>query len=85
MCSSDLRLRSQIWLCFVCLLYFLALVQAVLAYPDNALPVAQLVLVVALFVSGAFYVRWQARFMRADQGMVESYPGDIAQAVPDND
>ncbi len=63
------RLRSQIWLCFVCLLYFLALVQSFLAFPDSFWPGLQLVLVVSLFLSGAFYVRWHARWARAQEAM----------------
>jgi len=58
------RLRSYIWLCFVCLGYFLVLVQRVFAQPNSPLPVSGLVAVVILFTSAMLYVRWRARELR---------------------
>jgi len=58
------RLRSFIWLCFVCLGYFLILVQRVFAQPDSPLSVSGLVAVVVLFTSAMLYVRWRSRELR---------------------
>ena len=43
------NLRSFIWLCFVSLLYFMRLVVAVFAQPDDGLAIMGLVAVVVLF------------------------------------
>jgi len=59
------RLRSYIWLCFVCLLYFIALVERLFALPGNALAITGTVAVVTLFVAAMLYVRWRARELRA--------------------
>lgn len=59
------NLRSFIWLCFVCLGYFLILVQRVFAQPDNLLVIVGLVAVVILFIAAMLYVRWRARELRA--------------------
>jgi uncharacterized membrane protein len=59
------NLRSYIWLCFVCLGYFLILVQRIFAQPDNPLVIGGLVAVVVLFVAAMLYVRWRARELRA--------------------
>jgi uncharacterized membrane protein len=58
------NLRSFIWLCFVCLGYFLVLVQRIFAQPDNLLVIAGLVAVVILFIASMMYVRWRARELR---------------------
>lgn len=58
------NLRSFIWLCFVCLGYFLVLVQRIFAQPDNLLVIAGLTAVVILFVTSMMYVRWRARELR---------------------
>lgn len=58
------RLRSYIWLCFVCLLYFIALVERVFALPGAALAWLGLAAVVILFCSAMFYVRWRAPELR---------------------
>lgn len=58
------NLRSFIWLCFVCLGYFLVLVQRIFAQPDNLLVIAGLAAVVILFVTSMMYVRWRARELR---------------------
>ncbi|MEQ9464434.1 MAG: DUF2069 domain-containing protein [Haliea sp.] len=55
------RLRSFIWLCFVSLLYFIALVERLFATPQAVLPWLGMVAVVTLFCSAMFYVRWRAR------------------------
>ena len=60
------RLRSYIWLCFVCLLYFIAQVERLFALPGNALAITGTVAVVALFIAAMLYVRWRARELRAD-------------------
>ena len=59
------NLRSFIWLCFVCLGYFLILVQRIFAQPDNLLVIGGLVAVVVLFIAAMLYVRWRARELRA--------------------
>ena len=55
------RLRSYVWLCFVSLLYFVALVERVFAEP--AAPAAWIGLggVVLLFSTAMLYVRWRGR------------------------
>ena len=59
------NVRSFIWLCFVCLGYFLILVQRIFAQPDSMLVIAGLVAVVVLFNAAMLYVRWRARELRA--------------------
>jgi uncharacterized membrane protein len=59
------NLRSYIWLCFVCLGYFLVLVQRIFAQPDNLLVISGLTAVVILFIAAMMYVRWRARELRA--------------------
>ena len=59
------RLRSYIWLCFVSLGYFIALVERIFAQPDSALAMLGLASVVVLFCVAMFYVRWRAREWRA--------------------
>jgi uncharacterized membrane protein len=59
------RLRSYIWLCFVCLGYFLQLVQRIFAQPDSLLVIGGLIAVVVLFIAAMLYVRWRARELRA--------------------
>lgn len=59
------NLRSFIWLCFVCLLYFIALVERLFAQPDSWLAITGTVAVVVLFTAAMFYVRWRARELRA--------------------
>ena len=54
------NLRSYIWLCFICLGYFLVLVQRVFAQPDSLLVISGLVAVVVLFNAAMLYVRWRA-------------------------
>ena len=59
------RLRTYIWLCFVCLLYFIALVERLFAVPGNIPAVIGTVAVVTLFTAAMMYVRWRARELRA--------------------
>lgn len=59
------KLRSFIWVCFVCLGYFLLLVQRMFAQPDSLLVMGGLVAVVVLFIAAMLYVRWRARELRA--------------------
>jgi uncharacterized membrane protein len=68
-------LRSFIWLCFVCLGYFLILVQRVFAQPDNLLVIGGLIAVVILFIAAMLYVRWRARELR-QQGASQRVPGE---------
>ena len=58
------NLRSYIWLCFVCLGYFLVLVQRIFAQSDNLLVICGLAAVVVLFTAAMLYVRWRARELR---------------------
>lgn len=59
------NLRSYIWLCFVCLLYFIALVERLFAQPGSVLAISGTVAVVVLFIAAMLYVRWRARERRA--------------------
>jgi uncharacterized membrane protein len=58
------RLRTYIWLCFVSLLYFTALVERLFAMPGNILAATGTVAVVTLFIAAMMYVRWRARELR---------------------
>lgn len=60
------RLRSFIWLCFVCLLYFMAWVERLFASPSEAVSIVGMVAVVALFISSMMYVRWRARELKEE-------------------
>ena len=59
------NLRSFIWLCFVCLGYFMILVQRLFAQPGSLLAITGMAAVVVLFTAAMFYVRWRARELRA--------------------
>jgi|TARA_R110002072_G_scaffold1815_8_gene15378 uncharacterized membrane protein len=69
------NLRSYIWLCFICLGYFLVLVQRVFAQPDSLLVISGLVAVVVLFNAAMLYVRWRALELRS-LAAVEKNLGD---------
>lgn len=58
------NLRSYIWLCFVCLGYFLILVQRLFATPTDVLLILGMLAVVILFNSTMLYVRWRAQELR---------------------
>ena len=57
-------LRSYIWLCFVCLIYFLTLVERLFAQPDSPIAITGMVAVVILFNAAMLFVRWRARELR---------------------
>ncbi len=59
------NLRSYIWLCFVSLLYFIALVERLVARPDSALSIVGMCAVVTLFIAAMMFVRWRARELKA--------------------
>lgn len=69
------RLRSYIWLCFVCLLYFMALVERLFAAPGSPLAITGTAAVVTLFVAAMMYVRWRARELRT-ANVTPTGPGD---------
>jgi len=58
------RLRTYIWLCFVSLLYFIALVERLFALPGNIPAAIGMAAVVTLFIAAMMYVRWRARELR---------------------
>lgn len=58
------NLRSYIWLCFVCLLYFLVLVERLFAQPDSPLGILGMIAVVVLFNAAMLFVRWRARELK---------------------
>ena len=64
------NLRSYIWLCFVCLGYFIILVQRMFAQPDSLLVIIGMVAVVVLFNAGMMYVRWRAQELRINESDV---------------
>ncbi len=59
------KLRSYIWLCFVSLIYFLALVLRLFAIPGEIWGIAGTVCVVIMFCCAMLYVRLRARSLRA--------------------
>lgn len=59
------RLRSFIWLCFMCLLYFIALVQYLFAAPASLLAQTGMLSVVVLFIAAMMYVRTRGPELRA--------------------
>jgi uncharacterized membrane protein len=58
------NLRSYLWLCFVALLYFMRLVVALFARPEDFLAITGMLAVVVMFLGAMFYVRWRARELR---------------------
>ena len=71
------NLRSFIWLCFVCLGYFMMLVQRMFATPAAPLVITGMVAVVVLFTFAMLYVRWRARELRASNGHPDE-AGEVA-------
>ncbi len=69
------RLRSFVWLCFVSLLYFIALVERLFALPGSVQAIIGMIAVVTLFIAAMMYVRWRAGELRAAGGR-PSGPGD---------
>jgi len=63
--------RSFIWLCFVSLLYFIAMVERIFAQPDSALAATGLVAVILLFISAMLYARWRS----VELSSIEAQPG----------
>ena len=61
------NLRSFIWLCFVCLLYFMRLVVSLFENPQSPVAIIGMIAVVCLFCSAMMYVRWRARELRPPQ------------------
>ncbi|MEH6582378.1 MAG: DUF2069 domain-containing protein [Halioglobus sp.] len=59
-------LRSYIWVCFVCLMYFLVLVERLFAQPDSVLAITGMVAVVVLFNAAMLFVRWRARELKSE-------------------
>jgi len=59
------NLRSYIWLCFVSLLYFIALVERLFALPGNVLATVGMIAVVTLFCAAMMYVRFRTRELRS--------------------
>jgi uncharacterized membrane protein len=60
------NLRSYIWLCFVCLLYFQTMVLRLFAQPTSVLAITGMIAVVVLFTAAMLFVRWRAREARAE-------------------
>ena len=58
------NLSSYLWLCFVCLIYFLVLVERLFAQPDNPLAITGMIAVVILFNAAMLFVRWRARELK---------------------
>ena len=69
------NLRSYIWLCFVSLLYFIALVERLVAQPSNILAAFGMLGVVTMFIGAMLFVRWRARELKAaasiDVGVIQ--------------
>jgi uncharacterized membrane protein len=59
-------LRSYIWLCFVCLLYFMNAVLRMFAQPQDPVTITGLVAIVTLFISAMMYVRWRAQQLKRE-------------------
>ena len=59
------NLRSYIWLCFVSLLYFIALVERLVARPDSVLAAVGMFGVVTMFIAAMMFVRWRARELKS--------------------
>ncbi|MBE9537674.1 MAG: DUF2069 domain-containing protein [Proteobacteria bacterium] len=69
------NLRSYIWLCFVSLLYFIALVERLVAQPSDILAALGMLAVVTMFTAAMLFVRWRAREIKAaasnDEGVIQ--------------
>lgn len=61
-------MTSFIWLCFVCLLYFIVAVERAFAEPGNPLAIVGLVAIVGLFLSAMLYVRTRGPQLRSGAG-----------------
>jgi len=58
------NLRSYVWLCFVSLLYFMALVERLFAQPGSVIAIVGMCAVVTLFIAAMLFVRWRARELK---------------------
>jgi uncharacterized membrane protein len=58
------NLRSYLWLCFVCLIYFLTLVERLFAEPGSVMAIVGMIAVASLFNASMFFVRWRARELK---------------------
>ena len=70
------NLRSYIWLCFVSLLYFIALVERLFAQPGSALAALGMLSVVTLFIAAMMFVRWRARELKPSPELESSEVGE---------
>jgi uncharacterized membrane protein len=70
------KLRSYIWLCFVSLLYFIALVERLFAQPGSALAALGMLSVVTLFIAAMMFVRWRARDLKLPLEQESNEVGD---------
>ncbi len=66
------KLRSYIWVCFVCLLYFMTLVERLFIAPDNPVAIMAMISVVTLFVASMLYVRWRAGELKQENSHAQS-------------
>ena len=57
--------RSYIWLCFISLMYFIALVERTFAEPHSTLAWFGLACVIVLFSAAMLYVRWRSKALKA--------------------
>lgn len=58
--------RSYIWLCFVCLLYFVTLVERLFIDPANVVAILAMISLTSVFVSAMLYVRWRSQQLREE-------------------
>lgn len=70
------RLRSYLWLCFVCLGYFVALVERIFAQPGSVLVLVGMAAVIVLFNSSMLFVRWRSRELKACRDQVVAGLGE---------
>jgi uncharacterized membrane protein len=70
------NLRSYIWLCFVSLLYFIALVERLFAQPGSVLAALGMLSVVTLFIAAMMFVRWRARDLKTPLEQESSEVGE---------
>ncbi len=70
------NLRSYIWLCFVSLLYFIALVERLVAQPDSVLAAVGMFGVVTMFIAAMMFVRWRARELKSAKAPLSNELGE---------
>jgi uncharacterized membrane protein len=70
------NLRSYIWLCFVSLLYFIALVERLVAQPGSVLAAVGMFGVVTLFIAAMMFVRWRGRELKSTQKPLSNESGE---------